>query len=406
MKWNKCKSVCVIFVVFIILTGLSTAIFGAKQIGYNMIIGYKDNLAENATGLDKVRAIIAGCEDGMNTEYVLKNQCINLYGGFQRLLRKKVVNDIEPSNDIIKLENGYLSFYDHYRQSTDKILNKTIEFNDFLKKQKVPLLYVQAPGKISKYNDKIPEGIKDYDNDKVDEYLKGLSREEINFIDLRKSIKKDKIDHYSMFFKTDHHWTPRAGLWAFGKISKELNENYGFNIDSELWNEKNYNIKTYKKSFLASEGKRTGIFYTGLDDFDIITPKFKTNFEFKVESQNIYREGEFKKSLLDFNMFKTSDYFNAWTYSTYSGGDYGFLNIKNKTNNNGKTVLLIRDSFACVVTPFLAEACSELDIVDLRQSDSINLREYVNNNKPDIVIVMYNPSSLVDSPTFNYLSSE
>lgn len=201
MKWNKCKIVCVIFVVFIILTGLSTAIFGAKQIGYNMIIGYKDNLAENATGLDKVRAIIAGCEDGMNTEYVLKNQCINLYGGFQRLLRKKVVNDIEPSNDIIKLENGYLSFYDHYRQSTDKILNKTIEFNDFLKKQKVPLLYVQAPGKISKYNDKIPEGIKDYDNDKVDEYLKGLSREEINFIDLRKSIKKDKIDHYSMFLK-------------------------------------------------------------------------------------------------------------------------------------------------------------------------------------------------------------
>ncbi|MFR2988856.1 MAG: hypothetical protein ACLTMR_08480, partial [Faecalibacillus sp.] len=99
MRWNKYKIVCVVFIAFIMLTGLSTAVFGAKQIGYNMLIGYKENLEENATILDKVRAIIAGCEDGMNTEYVLEDQCINLYGGFQKLLDKRVVNDVDPSNN-------------------------------------------------------------------------------------------------------------------------------------------------------------------------------------------------------------------------------------------------------------------------------------------------------------------
>ena len=97
MRWNKYKIVCVVFIAFIMLTGLSTAVIGAKQIGYNMLVGYKDNLEENATVLDKVRAIIAGCEDGMNTEYVLEDQCINLYGGFQKLLGKRVVNDVDVS---------------------------------------------------------------------------------------------------------------------------------------------------------------------------------------------------------------------------------------------------------------------------------------------------------------------
>ena len=95
MKWNKYKIVCVVFLVFIICTGLSTAVFGARQIGYNMLIGYKENLDENPSVLEKIRAIIAGCEDGMNTEYVLEDESVNLYGAFQNLLDKKVVNDVD-----------------------------------------------------------------------------------------------------------------------------------------------------------------------------------------------------------------------------------------------------------------------------------------------------------------------
>lgn len=403
MKWNKYKIVCVLFLLFIISTGLSTAVFGARQIGHNMLVGYKDNYGQNSNILDKLRAMISGCEDGMNTEYVLKNQSITLYGAFQRLLDKKVVNDVETSNDVIKLNNEYLTFYMHQNENVESIVKKTTELNDFLKKQGVPLLYVQAPFKISKYDNKAPEGIKIYDNDIADEYLKGISKAGIDNIDLRELIKIDDIDHYSMFFKTDHHWIPKAGLWAFGKISKELNSHYEFNIDENIWNENNYNIKTYKEYFLGSQGKRTGIFYDGLDDFDIITPKFKTNFELNVDSQNINRKGNFQESLLDLNWLKKGDYFNTSPYNTYIGPNYGVVNIKNKNNSNGKKILLIRDSFSSVLAPFLAQGCSSLDLVDLRQADSINIEEYMKYNKPDIVIMMYTPDSLTKDTTFNFL---
>ena len=404
MRWNKYKIVCVVFIAFIMLTGLSTAVINAKQIGYNMLIGYKDNLDEDADILDKLTAISAGCEGGMNTGYILKNQGINLYGEFQKLLKKKVINDVDPSNNVIKLDNGYLSFYTQKKSEVKSLVKNTVEFNNILKKQGIPLLYVQAPYKISKYNTELPKGIKDYNNYNADEYLKKIYEENINAIDLRKLIREDGLQHYSMFFKTDHHWTPKAGLWAFSKIANELNQNYGFNIDKKLWNQKNYNIKTYENCFLGSQGKRTGIYYDGLDDFDIITPKFKTDFEVRIDSQNVYKTGEFQETLLDMSKFGTKDYFNTFTYTTYSGGDFGLVNIKNKINTDGKRVLLIRDSFSCVLTPFLAQAVSNLDIVDLRQDDRIDLQKYIKKNNPDIVIIMYNPDNLYkNSNVFDFL---
>ena len=59
MKWNKYKIVCVLFLLFIISTGLSTSVFGARQIGHNMLVGYKDNSGQNSNILDKLRAMIS-----------------------------------------------------------------------------------------------------------------------------------------------------------------------------------------------------------------------------------------------------------------------------------------------------------------------------------------------------------
>ena len=179
MRWNKYEIVCVVFIAFIMLTGLSTAVINAKQIGYNMLIGYKDDLDEDADILDKLRAIIASCEDGMNEGYILKNQEVNLYGGFQKLIDKRVINDVDPSKDVIKLYNGYLSFYTHEKSDIKSLVKNTVEFNDILKEQGIPLLYVQAPYKISKYDTELPEGINVYNNYNADEYLKGIYKENI-----------------------------------------------------------------------------------------------------------------------------------------------------------------------------------------------------------------------------------
>ena len=403
MKFDKYKIVSVVFILFIFITGIGTAVFGAKQIGYNMLIGYKNNLPENATIVDKVRGIISGCESGMNTEYILEDEFVNLFGGFQKMLGKQVINDVDISKDVVKLNNGYLSFYGHVQLDTSGLIENTLEFNDFLEEEGIPLLYIQAPFKINKYDTQLPDGITDYNNKKADDFLAGIESSRINTLDLRESMNDDNLDYYSMFFKTDHPWTPKAGLWAFGKISEKLNKDYDFYIDMSLADDDNYSVKTYKDWFLGSEGKRTGIYYTGIDDFDVITPKFDTEFDFEVPSRGIYRKGDFSESLMDWSRFGTKDYFDELPYSTYSGGDVNYIDINNYKNKDGKKILLIKDSFSSVVIPFLAQGCSELELVDVRESDKIDLRKYIKDSNPDIVIIMYNPSIMYkESNAFDF----
>ena len=67
--------------------------------------------------------------------------------------------------------------------------------------------------------------------------------------------------------------------------------------------------------------------------------------------------------------------------------------MKNNMNPSGKKILMIRDSFACVVAPFLALQSSELHVCDLRNlelpGERINVKDYIEQMKPDYVLVLY-----------------
>lgn len=68
--------------------------------------------------------------------------------------------------------------------------------------------------------------------------------------------------------------------------------------------------------------------------------------------------------------------------------------FKNNLLEDGKKVLIIRDSSACIVTPFLALNTSELHIVDIRDftdfvGDKLDIFEYIKTVKPDYVLMLY-----------------
>ena len=65
--------------------------------------------------------------------------------------------------------------------------------------------------------------------------------------------------------------------------------------------------------------------------------------------------------------------------------------MQNHTNPDGPKILLIRNSFSCVVSPFLALQASELHLVDDRdgtypQGEKVNIEEYIEQEQFDYVI--------------------
>ena len=390
---NKEKIVCIIFMatLFTFLVGF---VFQAKNMGKAILIEYKDYLQkEDANVFDYISAEISSINNGINESVLGKYSLIEINGGIQKLLNKKVVNDVDPSMAVIKMNNDQLTFVYPKFDSTN-YANNIIKLNEFLNEKDVPFLYVQAPFKVSKYDNQLPSGIEDYSNENADEFLDIIGQAGVDYLDLREEEVKDNLDHYSLFFRTDHHWKPETGLWASSKIAEKIEEKYKFEYDKKCFDIDNYNKVEYNDIFLGSKGKRVGKIYSGkLDGINLLYPKFDTNMAFIAESAGIERKGNFYDTIFERQYVEdkklSKDYFNNDPYCLYTGVDRRIETIINYNSLNNKKILVVKDSFGRVSIPFLSLAYHEVESLDLRKFTDETLKEYLEKNNFDLVIVQY-----------------
>lgn len=126
----------------------------------------------------------------------------------------------------------------------------------------------------------------------------------------------------------------------------------------------------------------------------MITPKFKTSFVEEQPFKNEKRTGDFTQTLLFKEHIDKKDWYNKNPYATYSGGDFRLQIFSNKHADNDRKVLVIRDSFGCAVSPFLALQNKTTYLVDVRNYDYYvgekpNIYELIDEIKPDCVLVIY-----------------
>ncbi len=74
------------------------------------------------------------------------------------------------------------------------------------------------------------------------------------------------------------------------EIGAVMNSDYGFTLDLSRLDQENFYLNKNPKKFLGSWGKRVGPLYAGVDDFDILIPKYETSF---VVAENIEKNPVF-----------------------------------------------------------------------------------------------------------------
>jgi len=224
----------------------------------------------------------------------------------------------------------------------------------------------------------------------------------VETIDLREEILAEKLEYSSLFFRTDHHWTSETAFWAYTKIIAYMNNNYQFGIDERYLDIENYTIKTYEDWFLGSQGKRTGIYYAGVDDISLIYPKFHTQMSLSIPNENNYRTGSFYETIFFMDHINEKNYFELSPYSVYTDGDNSLVIIKNEEAPCDKKVLIVKDSFALPLLSFVSLCFQDVDVIDLRIYKQKALIEYIDESNPDIVIFMYNPTAYLKIQMFSF----
>lgn len=293
-------------------------------------------------------------------------------------------------NGVVKLNNGYLLTTLPY--SSDEVLrtyaDSTIRFDEYLKNRGTVLVYANTPYTSSKYDPQLPIGINDYGNDNCDRFLQMLKDAGVDTIDFRETMYDDGIDQYSMMYKTDHHWTTKAGLYAYGILEDYIVDKTGCDVDERISDIQNYTVTTYKKWHLGSRGQRTGIYYAGIDDFDLIIPNFDTSIQ-----NDAGTVGNMQDLMINMEPLANKDYTSRYTYDSVLGGSIGhFTNLDCKNNIK---VLLITDSFGKAVAPYLAMGFAQIDYVYDADVSGVT-PEFIESIDPDVVIMMYYPEFLLE----------
>ena len=333
---------------------------------------------------------IANVDEG-SQKISYQGALLDLYSLNYRYTDTRVVE--KPDETVVRLNNGYLSFI-HEKLNDgdlDKMINACVEIQDITRELDIPFIYVMAPHKA--YFGGFPDTIENYYLEYYETFADKLEKNEIDYIHVVELMQADNISMEEAFFITDHHWKPETGFWMANKICEKLSNEYGFAYDESLLDIENYDVKVYENYFLGSQGRKVGQYFTslGMDDFSLISPKFDTDLQ--VMDKRGTFTGTFEDTIFDFSFIEYSDKYLDNPYGIYCGGDFGLQVLDNLQSEDGVKILIIRNSYAGVVSPFLSLVADEVHTVDVRHWEgtdkSKTILEYIEELSPDYVLVLY-----------------
>ncbi len=306
---------------------------------------------------------------------------------------------IYPTPGVFLLNNGQWTF--NAKKVSAKDIHRTAEsisgLANYASSKGIPFLYVQRPEKICKYDPKMPAGAVNYSNQNFDGIIADLKKENVPVFDLREQIHKEGLNHYSLFYRNDHHWTVETALWAAGEIGRKLNSDYSCGLNPAVANRNLYTKRTYKDWFLGSAGQMVSLGCAKPEDFSVLLPDFQTSLQMRIPDIELCKTGEFKDVIYNTKVLNTKDYYNSSCYDTQLYGNHALTQIKNELNPDGPKILVLGDSFCLSMVPYLSLMAKETDLIDFRndQGDFTgSIRSYIDKMKPDVVLLTYEPHVL------------
>ena len=318
-----------------------------------------------------------------------KGLLVDTYSLTYRLTGTRVVE--KPDSTVVRMNNDYLSFKPTMRSDEDLIsyADQCAVLKEATDNLGIPFVYALTPTK-EQYG-VYPDGVLNCEPINMKKWVSLLTEREIDVFHIGTEMQNQNIPLEQAFFVTDHHWKPETAFWACGELCKYLERSTNFSYDESVFEIQNYEIETYQDCFLGSQGKKTGQYFTplGLDDFSVFTPKYETNLT--VTDDRGVASGNMNHTLITPpNDIGKNLHFNN-IYTTYSGSDYGLQVVENHlAESTAPKILVIRDSFGCPFTPFLAPVSSSLHLIDARNwTRSESIIEYITAEKPDYVVILY-----------------
>jgi len=265
-------------------------------------------------------------------------------------------------NGVYITENAYIRELLINEERLEKNLDAILKLAE---KSGKPVTLLVVPEASTIYEDKLPLGQKSKETtviDKVYEKLEG----KVSIVYPKDALMQHR-DEY-IYFRGDHHWTMKGALYAYNELNA-INRNYTF--------------KKVADDFKGTMVTKAGVALPWIKPDEIEVPVEITNEHFAI---SVNRGGADE----DGQMF-CDDFLEEFDkYRYFQGGDQPLMAIGSVGEGSA---LVLKDSFANVMLPYLALENEVTYVADTRynrQSQS----EYAVAMNVDEIILVYSPDSL------------
>lgn len=284
----------------------------------------------------------------------------------------------QENNRIYHGKDGYL-FEKFLEPDYTKVQQYTDSVNRFASKlPTVKMTFMLAPTSIGIYPDRLPWLAPSYPQREVNRFIGHQIDDGITFIDGLDVLSPHASE--SIYYRTDHHWTTYGAYLAYVAYAEQR----GWQPLSQ----KDFSIKTVSESFLGSYHTRSQ--FTGLtpDTIETYIPRNPAPTEMYIADSNQTVSGMYDESFLA----------KKDQYSYFLGGVHALMKLTTALDPDQieqDKLLVIKDSYAHSLLPFLTNHVSEIHVIDLRYYNG-SITDYMNENGIIDVLFLFNTATLVE----------
>ncbi len=180
----------------------------------------------------------------------------------------------------------------------------------------------------------------------------------------------------SCYYNTDSHWKQEKLQKVVDRIANRMSLKLDCNYE--------------EKKIINFRGVYSGqsMIKTEIDEIRILTNK-------TIEGCTVYNHETNKQTkIYDMDKLNALD-----KYDIFLSGATALIIIENPTNNNGKELIVFRDSYGSSLIPLLVKEYSKITVIDTRYISPKILGNYVEFNGKDILFV-YSTSIINNSTSF------
>ena len=309
-------------------------------------------------------------------QFIGRDAWVDLKARTERALGKKENNNVYfADNDTL------ITRFD--QPSADRVTENLNYVNKFVENVDIPVVFSLIPTQACIWADRLPEGAPNASQTDLMTQAQGAVTG-ATWADVYTPLMEHKDE--DIFYRTDHHWTSLGAYYGYTGLASAL----GYTPVPLTDYTPTVRSTEFYGTVFSSSGVRwvkpdTITTYVPDDGITVVSHTYDNSGNPVEEQRALYVE----------SFLSVKD-----KYSMFLGGNQSLGVVTNTNNPDGPKLLIIRDSYADSLVPFLTAHYSEIHLIDPRYYH-LSVKDYVEQNGIDQALVLYSvPNFVTDGNMF------